>query len=177
MDHPLQMRKILGKYILRRGHHNPFLIGMRQFDRITVFICNVVLLLRSPAMFRAFNRLPAIGQSSAPMTEGCLVVRIFARLLSRYHNNTVTVIIDGLCDFKPVFVKDRQPRCGKRDPQGRLLGFSRGEEAQAPKCQQIMAASPKPPRGEPEYRSTTDCRRPPDIVASPSRGRPSNRPS
>jgi hypothetical protein len=35
--------KILGKYILRRGHHNPFLIGMRPSDRITLFIRNVVL--------------------------------------------------------------------------------------------------------------------------------------
>jgi hypothetical protein len=42
------------------------------------------LLLRCPLMSRAFNKLPAIGQSSAPMTEGCLLVRIFATLLSRY---------------------------------------------------------------------------------------------
>src|SRR5271165_5380574 len=39
----------------------------------------------APFESRAFNRLPAIGQSSAPMTEGCLMVRIFATLLSRYH--------------------------------------------------------------------------------------------
>src|SRR5271165_5736646 len=37
------------------------------------------------APLRAFNRLPAIGQSSAPTIEGCLLVRIFAALLSRYH--------------------------------------------------------------------------------------------
>src|ERR1700746_2784305 len=35
--------KILGQYILRRGHHNPFLIGMRPSARIALFIRNVVL--------------------------------------------------------------------------------------------------------------------------------------
>ncbi len=84
---------------------------------------------------------------------------------------------NNLCDFKPVFVKDRQPLCGKRIRGDVYSASAAREETQAPECQQIMASSPKPPRSEPEYRSTTDCRRPPDIVASPSRGRPSNRPS
>ena len=80
MDHPTNA-KIFGKYILRRGHHNPFLIGMRPSDRITLFIRNASTL---PFDVQALNMLPEIGQSSAPMTEGCLLVRIFATLLSRY---------------------------------------------------------------------------------------------
>ena len=48
---------------MRRGHHNPFLIGMRPSDRITLFIRNVVLHI-------AFNGTtsgrPNLSQPSEP---------------------------------------------------------------------------------------------------------------
>src|SRR5271165_5896633 len=118
--------------------------------------------LAPPLMSGAFNRLPAIGQSSAPMTEGCLLVRIFATLLRAITNNTDNKCVyrrqrNSLCNFRPVFVKDRQPCCVKRIRGDVYSPSAAGEQAHAPECQQITASSSKPPRGEPEFRSTTDC--------------------
>jgi hypothetical protein len=84
---------------------------------------------------------------------------------------------NSLCDFKPNLRQGPPTLLWKRIGGTSHSASAAGEEAQAPECRQIMASSPKPPRGEPEFRSTTDCRRPPDIAASPFRGRPSNRPS
>src|SRR5271166_2401503 len=159
--------------------HRIFLIGMRPSDRITLFIRNASTL---PFDVRALNMLSAIGQSSAPMTKVALWSGFSPRCCRAITNNTDNKCVhrrqrNSLCDFTPVFAKDRQPCCGKRIRGEVYSASAAGEEAQAPECQQIMASSPKPTRGEPEFRSTTDCRRPLDIVASPSRGRPSNRPS
>jgi hypothetical protein len=103
----------------------------------------------------------------------CELYRSFEKTLSvtmrQTHAAGERLFVDYDCDGVPLVI-DRLDGESLRRTRGKQL-----KEAQAPECGQIMASSPKPPRGEPEFRSTTDCRRPPDIVASPSRGRPSNR--